>query len=306
MYDILMTVIPIFFVIGAGWAARRKDLVSAEFLESGNRLVFYLAIPAMVFRSITQVSISGQANLTVIWTSLVAVLLVYLGVWIAAWLSGVQKSMKATFIQSTIHGNVGYIGLAVAFYYMGDEGLARASFIAGFIMIWQNLLGVIVLQVHAPAQAEPLTPSRMATKIICNPIIVSAFAGILVAWAGFDLPVFADRILKIVGSLALPLALLIIGGSLSFQLPRGTLRPLIFSMAAKLGLLPAVALGLYVFTGIPAQDYLPALILLAAPSATVCYVMARELHGDAEFAVIAISLNTLASAVTFSIWLHWA
>ena len=306
MYDILMTVIPIFFVIGAGWAARRKDLVSAEFLESGNRLVFYLAIPAMVFRSITQVSISGQANLTVIWTSLVAVLLVYLGVWIAAWLSGVQKSMKATFIQSTIHGNVGYIGLAVAFYYMGDEGLARASFIAGFIMIWQNLLGVIVLQVHAPAQAEPLTPSRMATKIICNPIIVSAFAGILVAWAGFDLPVFADRILKIVGSLALPLALLIIGGSLSFQLPRGTRLPLIFSMAAKLGLLPAVALGLYVFAGIPAQDYLPALILLAAPTATVCYVMARELHGDAEFAVIAISLNTLASAVTFSIWLHWA
>ena len=306
MYNILTTVIPIFIVIGAGWAARRKDLVSAEFLESGNWLVFYLAIPAMVFRSITRVSISGQVNLTVIWISLSAVLLVYLGVWIAAWLSRVQRSLKSTFIQSTIHGNLGYIGLAVAFYYLGDDGLARASFIAGFIMICQNLLGVIVLQVHAPEQAEPLTLSRLAVKIIGNPIIVSAFAGILVAWAGFDLPVFVDRILKIVGSLALPLALLIIGGSLSFNLPRKTLGPLIFSMAVKLGLLPAAALGLFIFMGIPSQDYLPALILLAAPTATVCYVMARELHGDTEFAVIAISLSTLASAVTFSIWLHWA
>ena len=219
---------------------------------------------------------------------------------------GLKKPLGATFIQSTIHGNLGYIGLAVAFYYLGDDGLAQASFIAGFIMIFQNLLGVVVLQLHTPDEAEPLTAGKMLSKIIGNPIIVSAFAGILVVWVGFDLPVFADRILKIIGSLALPLALIIIGGSLSFHLPSGILGPLFFSMAAKLGLLPAVALGLYLFAGIPAPDYLPALILLAAPTATVCYVMARELHGDAEFAVIAISLSTLLSAVTFSIWLHWA
>jgi predicted permease len=233
-------------------------------------------------------------------------LIVYLGSWMAARAYGIEKSLRATFVQSTIHGNLGYIGLAVAYYYLGDEGLARASLIAGFIMIWQNLLAVVVLQVHIPGQAVPLTPLRVMLKIIGNPIIVSAFAGILVAWTGIDLPVFIDRILQIVSSLALPLALLIIGGSLSFHLPRGRLGPLMCSVTAKLGLLPATGLGLYVLAGVPAQDYLPALILLAAPTATVCYVMARELHGDSEFAVIAISLGTLASAVTFSIWLHWA
>ena len=269
-----------------------------------NGLVFYLAIPAMVFRSITRASVSGQLNPVVIWTSLAAVLIVYLGIWIAARLYGIQKSLQATFVQSTIHGNLGYIGLAVAFYYLGDEGLARASLIAGFMMIWQNLLAVVVLQAHAPGQAEPLTPAGMILKILGNPIIMSAFAGILVAWTGIGLPVFIDRILHIVGSLALPLALLIIGGSLSFQLPQGTLGPLVCAMIAKLGLLPATGLALFVMAGIPARDYLPALILLAAPTATVCYVMARELHGDSEFAVVAISLGTLASAVTFSIWLH--
>lgn len=63
MRDILITVLPIFAVITAGWAIRRNALVSDEFLESGNRLVFYLAIPAMVFRSISGASISGQLNL---------------------------------------------------------------------------------------------------------------------------------------------------------------------------------------------------------------------------------------------------
>jgi predicted permease len=31
--------------------------------------------------------------------------------------------------------------------------------------------------------------------------------------------------------------------------------------------------------------------------------MAREMQGDSEFAVAAISLNTLLSAVTYTIWL---
>ncbi len=63
MRGIPTTVLPIFAVIAAGWTARRNALVSAEFLESANRLVFYLAIPAMVFRSISGASISGQLNL---------------------------------------------------------------------------------------------------------------------------------------------------------------------------------------------------------------------------------------------------
>ena len=46
--------------------------------------------------------------------------------------------------------------------------------------------------------------------------------------------------------------------------------------------------------------------LLASPTATVSYVMAREMEGDADFAVAAISVNTLLSAVTFSILLKLA
>jgi predicted permease len=46
--------------------------------------------------------------------------------------------------------------------------------------------------------------------------------------------------------------------------------------------------------------------LLASPTATVTYVMAKEMKGDSEFAVAAISLHTLLSAITFSIWLNVA
>ncbi|MDD2391068.1 MAG: hypothetical protein PHP23_15250 [Desulfobacterales bacterium] len=55
------------------------------------------------------------------------------------------------------------------------------------------------------------------------------------------------------------------------------------------------------------QDaFLPGLILMAAPTATLACVMAKEMHGDTDFAVAAVSLNTLLSAFAYTWWLHFA
>jgi predicted permease len=71
----------------------------------------------------------------------------------------------------------------------------------------------------------------------------------------------------------------------------------------KLLLLPGLGLLLYALLGADADDYLPGLILLAAPSATLVYVMALDMKSDADFAVADISLSTLLSAATFSLWI---
>jgi hypothetical protein len=71
----------------------------------------------------------------------------------------------------------------------------------------------------------------------------------------------------------------------------------------KLVLLPGAGYFLYTWFGIEAHDYLPGLILLAAPTATLTYVMATEMGGDVELAIAAISINTMLSAITFAVWL---
>ena len=54
---------------------------------------------------------------------------------------------------------------------------------------------------------------------------------------------------------------------------------------------------------LPAADHLQGLILLASPTATVTFVMSKEMQGDADFAVAAISASTLFSAGTYLFWL---
>jgi predicted permease len=304
--NIISTIIPIFTVIILGWFARWKGFIPPEFLAPANRLVYYLAIPAMIFHSIAKASLKTQFDSTVLTVTLLAVIAVFAFAWGVGLTRRIERKQMGTFMQCSFHGNLGYIGLAVAYYYLGSEGLVRASIIAGFIMILQNFLAVVALQLHAANIELKKNIREVVLRILGNPVIISALAGILCSLAGLRLPLVLDRSLAILSGLALPMALLIIGASLSFEVMQLQLLRVLSTSVMKLILLPGLGLIFYRSCGLALQDYLPGLILLAAPSATLTYVMAKEMNGDTDFAVAAISISTMLSAITFSIWLTLA
>ncbi|MGD8716811.1 MAG: AEC family transporter [Desulfobacterales bacterium] len=301
---IAATIIPIFIIILIGWVARQRGFIPDGFFEPANRLVFYLAIPAMVFRATSKASLKTDFDARVLTVTLVSVLIMFLIAWGVGTILRIPRRQRGTFIQNAFHGNLGYIGLAVAFYYLGAEGFARASIIAGFMMILQNLLSVVGLQVCAGSGTRAGKRWYATVKILGNPIIVSAMAGMFFSLSATPLPAILDRSLAILSGLALPMALLIIGGSLSFELRH--LRPDVVIVAAiiKLVMLPGLGFLLYHYFQFSIHDYMPGIILLASPTATVAYVMAKEMGGDSGLAVVAISVSTLLSAVTFVVWLN--
>ena len=304
--QILNTIIPIFVIISLGLVAKQKGIIPAEFLGPANRLVFYLAIPAMVFRNVSKASLKTQFDPIVLVVTLLSILVVFAIAWaIGPWFR-MQRGALATFTQNSMHGNLGYVGLAVAYYYLGEDGFVRAGILMGFLMILQNFLAVLILQLYASNTRSNRHFRMVLGKIIGNPIILSAVLGIFFAAFEIHVPVVIDRSLGILSSMALPTALLIIGASLSFDLMRTRPAALLATGFFKLILLPAVGFAVFAVIGTSAAAYLPGLILLASPTATVSYVMAREMEGDADFAVAAISVNTLLSAVTFSILLKFA
>lgn len=302
--NIVTTIIPIFVIILLGWLARVYGFMRPGFLQQANRLVFYLAIPAMVFRSISKTALSGQFDGIVVILSMLAVCVVFCCAWVLGSIVHVDRSQRGTYIQNSFHGNMGYIGLAVSFYYLGREGFVRASILAGFMMIIQNLLAVIALQVFSENDSTTQRKWAVVLKILGNPIIISALAGILVSSTGIPVPLVFGRCLDILSDLALPMALLIIGASLSFDMVQARLMTILSAGVMKLFLLPGIGYLMYRIWDVAAVAYLPGIILLASPTATVTYVMAKEMKGDSELAVATISVSTLLSAITFTLWLN--
>jgi predicted permease len=302
----LSIILPIFIIIAAGWLARRQSFIPETFMGPANRIVYYFAIPAMIFRSVSKASFHDEFSSRVLMISLVCIVVVSVIAWGVASAGKIPRTMRGSFVQSAFHGNLGYIGLAVVFYSLGDAGLARGAIFAGFIMIVQNILAVAVLQIHSNRVGSTTDAVRDNLKrILGHPVILSACGGIVFSLMEIPLPVMAEQSLGILSGMALPLALLLIGATLSFDLMRLRFAPMLLASLIKLIIMPG--LGLLIFTGfsIPIAEFLPAFILLASPTATLTYVMAKEMNGDAEFSVAVISGCTLMSAIGFSFWLHF-
>ena len=299
-------ILPIFIIIAAGWLARKRHFIPDAFIGPANQIVYYFAIPAMIFRAVSRASFHDEFSSRVLMITLVCILAMSVIAWAVTIAGKMPQTLRGTFIQSSFHGNLGYIGLAVVFYSLGDAGLASGAIFAGFIMIVQNILAVAVLQIHSEKGEGASFDFRGNLKrILGHPVILSACGGIVFSLLEISLPIIVDRSLGILSGMALPLALLLIGAALSFDLMRLRFVPMLAASAIKLLVMPGLGLVIFASFSIPVPEYLPAFILLASPTATLAFVMAKEMNGDPDFAVAAISGCTLLSAITFSLWLHF-
>ncbi|MBF0574089.1 MAG: AEC family transporter [Desulfamplus sp.] len=309
--QIVSTIIPIFLIISLGWFIRRRDFMPNLFLAPANKIVYYIAIPAMIFSAVAKASFHEEFNITILLITFSSLILTAISAWLITLSSKMTQKSKGTFIQSAFHGNFGYIGLAVVFYYLGDSGFANASIFSGFIMILQNMMAVAILQPNfingnngsvTVKRVDLLTANFKA--IVRHPIIISALCGMIFSLFEIALPMIVDRTLSILSGMALPLALLLIGATISFKVIHYYLLEIIEISLLKLVLMPGIGVLFFNFFSIPASEYLPVLILLASPTATMVYVMAQEMDGDTDFAVAALSACTIFSAITFTFWLN--
>ena len=303
MIHIVNTIVPIFAVILLGALIRSREFMPESFIGPLNKMVYYLAIPAMVFRALAVASFQANFDPLLLSGTLMSVMAVFILALVVGLVRSIPRSDLGTFLQISFHGNLGYIGLAVAYYYLGAEGFARTGILAGFLMLLQNFLSVIGLQIFQEAPESGHRSWFVVKKIIVNPVILSALAGIVFSVSRLSLPVIIDRSLGIIGGMALPLALLVIGASLSFKLIKSHIRLALGAGFLKLLILPAGGFIAYHWLGLLPLQFLPGIILLATPTATVTYVMSREMQGSPELASAAISINTLLSSLTFILWL---
>ncbi len=311
MLNVFIThILPVFSIIGLGYVLMHRHFVGEAFITSANRVVYYVAVPAMLFHEVARSSFSENFHGGAVLSMLAGLGLITASAFLCARLSSRPASFKATFVHSALHGNLGYMAYAIAFYALGDKLFAQTALLSSFLIIAQNFLAVCVFAYFRPLDpaqtaASGIDFAETAKRILTNPIIVSVVAGTGFSYLSLSLHPAISQSLKILSGMALPLALLLIGTSLSFR----ALKELIPAISAvgflKLILFPLVVYGLMRWGSVPPSFHMPVLILTAAPPATITYIMASELGGDTDLAAAATSLLTLVSGCTYAVLLSW-
>jgi predicted permease len=98
--DIVTIITSIFIIIILGWFFRWIGFIPPEFLGPANRIVYYMAIPAMIFHFISKAPLKTQFDVMVLAITLLSVLFVFAVAWGVGLIYRLQRGQFGTDVHS--------------------------------------------------------------------------------------------------------------------------------------------------------------------------------------------------------------
>jgi len=301
--EVLKAVVPIFGIIILGYILIKIRFLSQDFINELNKFVYFVALPSLLFYKISKSSFEENLNINLILAAIISTIIVISISYIVCKILNLKDTKKGVFIQATFRGNVAYIGFAISLAIFGGKALEVAGLFAGFYIPLTNIFAILILTYFGKANVKCYTLPCIAYDILKNPIVLSSAAGIFFSKFNLFIPEILDKFLDIISCTALPLALLVIGGNISFEKIKEEFFIPSLTSFFKLILLPAILLFITKFINIKSFDLKIGVILLSTPTAITSFVFAKELKGDEDLASSAIVFSTALSVITIPLWL---
>ena len=278
-------------------------LVGADASSRLSRLVFYVAAPALLFRSAALTpldrAIDPAAMGAIAAVTVLTAFIVYM-----AWFRTLP-ARRGVLAQGSMRSNMVFVGLPVIDNAFGAAVLGPAAVLIGFMVPVYNLLAVLVLALphHGEKRGGRGLWKKAALDVVRNPLILSTVTGVAFSAAGLPIPTSMDRALELVARMALPVALLTVGASMDIGRVRNDLAAASVIAFIKLLVYPAavyICLGMFGLTGLERQI---AVLILASPTAVVSTIMAQEMKGDEQLAAAIVIASTIGSLFSISGWI---
>ena len=274
----------------------RTQWLRRDFWEGAEKLVYFVLLPALLIAAITRSDLSsGETGVVVQITLLSMVIAAGLGI-LTRWIPGVSRSDWASGIQCAFRFNA-YIGFAVASRAAGSEGLAITAVLLSLSVPLANFLAVFFL-------ADSFHPIRLLKELSRNPLIIATVIGLALNLLGATPPDLIYTILDRASSASLALGLLCVGAGLNFSgiTSRTSRNQSIAVTSIKLVALPMVTWLLCWSLDISGTKRDIAVLFASLPTATSAYILAARMGGNGPLAAGMVSISTLASMGTITVW----
>ena len=284
---ILEVVFPVFLLAGFGflWVRRGWDFDIAFI----TRLALDFSIPCLVFGTMAGTRFEPEvfgalAGATVtLYAALAAAFALVLKV---------LAMKQRDFLLPLVAANTGNVGLPLALFAFGEQGLTYAIVIFATMAILQFTLGLWLVS----GEASPL-------RVLRQPMVHAAVFGALFSWAEIDLPSWIDNALTLAGQPAIPLMLLALGASMA-SLPAAFPTRAVALSALKLALSLALAWIIARMAGLSGVATDVFLLQSITPVAVTTYMLAeRYRRSPAEVAQLVVVSTALVSlALPIVLW----
>jgi malonate transporter len=290
--------------MGLGILFRRIGLLDEKTVHRLNSLLYWAALPALLFRSILGVGsgILSEPNLfcAVHSTFLFAPAIAF----IVARMFTKDRRKLAVSVFTSIRSNNVFMGIPAVTIAMGQEGLKAVSFYLAVSLVGYNFISITWAQ--AALSGRPTLKSLRDTlfQLLKNPLIVASIMGVGAAWTGLrGLPFWLDTAVKMVGDTGSGIALIALGSSISFEGLGAALRSAWRDSLFKLFVYPSLVWCAFLVWPVDSLLRDAVVLVSAMPAAVNCFVIAHKMGMDSEYAGKIVTLSTALSVFSLPIWI---
>jgi predicted permease len=294
---VLSGILPVFMIIGLGVFARRMGWIDEVFVAQLNRVIYLLAIPALLVRLIGRSELTESLSGPLVAACMIAIVTVAVATWLGVLWRRTPLERRGVVVQAATRGNLAYVGFPVILATGGETALRLAAVTAAVLIPLMNLIAISAL-----AAGRSQSAIAFLRLLVLNPVVLGVVGGVAWSLSGWQGWIWLNNFLDILGDLALPGALIALGGQLRLDGLRSDLGATAVAAGLKLLLLPAVTLFLLDRFGVDPTATMVGVFLMAAPTSVVSAAIAQGMGADAELAGAVVVASSLASFAVYILW----
>ena len=285
-----------------GYLAAYFKLLPASASEVLSRFVFVIALPALIFVSLSSISIAEFFNWRYIGTLGGGMLAMFgLGMVVARYLFPGSLTAISLHGLTAMYSSTAYIGLPLILTVFGDA--ARVPGIIGAIItgLVFSPLAIVLAEIDRNDSGRfRFWPPLLA--VITRPPIIATFAGLSVSAIGIEVPLPVLTFFELLGGAFVPCALFAAGLFIAGCSVRGASIEIGWLVCAKLLLHPLITWWL-AYRVFELEGILPAVAVVQAalPSGVPVFVLAQQYKTFINRSSAVIVFSTAISVVTLSV-----
>lgn len=305
MSALVSVILPVFLVLGAGYLAAWRGLLSPDGIDGLMRFAQGIAIPCLLFRAISTLDLGQHFDLALLGSFYAGALGGF-----AAGVMGARLLFGRNWEDAVAIGFVGLfsntllLGLPITERAYGADALAGNYAIIAVHAPFCYAVGITAMEL-ARAQGAALArlPAKVVRAMLGNALIIGVMLGFAVNLTSLPLPLLLTDALDLITRAALPAALFGLGGVLHRYRPEGDLRTILFVVAVSLILHPALTWAMGRATDLSTEAFRSAVITAAAAPGVNAYLFA-DMYGRARrVAASAVLIGTGTCLITAAFWL---
>ncbi|MEI2742618.1 MAG: AEC family transporter [Candidatus Competibacter sp.] len=290
---------PLFVLVFVGYGLMRLSGWPKSMSDNLTRFVFTVALPAMLFRLMSDFSKLPPVDARLLLAFFGGCLIVFAIGRLVAWklfeLDGVGQSV---FALGGVFSNNVMLGLPLAKVALGEAAVPSVALVLVFnaLILWTLVTVSVEWARHGHFSVQGF--AQTARAVLTNPIVAGILSGSLFGITGLPIPALVDTPLMMLGHAATPLALVALGMGLAEYGVRDGWRISLAISAMKLLVQPLVVWLLARGLGLPAMETRVVVLLASIAVGANVYLMSRQFQTLEGPVASSLLLSTGLAALT--------